>query len=70
VGDGTLVCSEIIHCFGQCGNDGRCQTSCYNQGNAQSRAQVDAIYQCAEASGCRDYGCVERACGNQLAACF
>lgn len=64
-----LSCSGVFNCFDQCFDD-FCYDQCWQQATPQAQQQVDAIYACADQAGCQDYGCVERACGAQLSACF
>ncbi|MGB0646245.1 MAG: hypothetical protein ACPGQS_03660 [Bradymonadia bacterium] len=67
---GTLSCSEIFECYGQCarGNQ-RCLDDCERNGTLRAQAQVNAIGSCIEQNDCQDSGCVDRLCASEVAAC-
>ena len=65
-------CGEIFDCFNTCQGEG-CEFACYADGSVQGRAVFDTALQCITAScaNAADYqGCVESACGDELALCF
>ncbi len=67
---GTLDCSGIISCFGDCGvDDAECMNGCFDQGSSTGQTEFLALNQCAAQAECEDGICLSFNCAPFHAEC-
>ena len=65
---GSSSCQEILSCAIEC-EEPNCEETCFENGSAAGKAQLEALIGCVQANDCEDDECIIANCGAEYEAC-